>query len=532
MAKTFGHFTALPVPNDYKGLCATPSGPCTALDPNAELRLTVDGEGNLLMPVDWRGVLADGGNAALPVPRLLRGSSAVRAFLDTPGALAIPGKSFLGSFTPQGRLLPPIFDPQFDGSAIEGTLFGSVDAPYTILRIARRSPSFQQCSNDPMRPCMLDSDCPGGTCDQPTCRGTATPCTDDTDCPGNECGPELFDFGSRLADGIGPIVVPRFATGEGVCEDDPVDVCAVNADCSGANCVDYRLETDIPVPLQGLQGTDDLFAFSVRESIVGADLNGDGDTTDVVFEMRERESGKTLPIGTGGAIGRAVTQLSVPPFVFSAVAAEGDVAAFLEPEPLQGDLDVNGNGRIGETILRVFRRSGGTAVDVLAGQNLEAEAGLMVDRRSLAISDGLVFFRRSEAAAAERVTEVASLGPGDSAGNGHSYFPTMSDDGRYVAFYNDGDNWIGGVSDGLYVRDLVAGTTEASAWTRTRYLVRPRSHPARTPKKRNVSTVGPPFRKTVNTWCSIATRPTWSTVTATAVRTSSSATASPARPSV
>ncbi len=53
------------------------------------------------MPVEWRGVLADGGNAVLPVrgaPRQL----GVRAFLEMRGALAIPGKSFLGLFTPQG----------------------------------------------------------------------------------------------------------------------------------------------------------------------------------------------------------------------------------------------------------------------------------------------------------------------------------------------------------------------------------------------------------------------------------------------
>src|SRR2546425_1117048 len=48
-----------------------------------------------------------------------------------------------------------------------------------------------------------------------------------------------------------------------------------------------------------------------------------------------------------------------PEFSFPAVAAEGDVVAFLEPEPAQGNQDENRNGTVFDTILRVFRLGGG-----------------------------------------------------------------------------------------------------------------------------------------------------------------------------
>src|SRR6185503_9982748 len=51
----FPHFTALPPPNDYQALCNEPNPPCTGLA--TEMRFTVDAAGNVLIPMDWRGVL-------------------------------------------------------------------------------------------------------------------------------------------------------------------------------------------------------------------------------------------------------------------------------------------------------------------------------------------------------------------------------------------------------------------------------------------------------------------------------------------
>ncbi|MBC8246361.1 MAG: hypothetical protein H8E81_02130, partial [Deltaproteobacteria bacterium] len=88
-----------------------------------------------------------------------------------------------------------------------------------------------------------------------------------------------------------------------------------------------------------------MFAFVQLEQIAGSaeggggpqpqDLNGDGDTTDPVLVLRDRETGVVQPIGELGNPGRAATRVREPPFSYPAVAAEGDVVAFLEPEPLQ-----------------------------------------------------------------------------------------------------------------------------------------------------------------------------------------------------
>jgi len=237
---TFPHFTALPFPNDYQAVCTTPSPPCTGLAP--DFRFTVDAAGNLLLPMDWRGVLVK--RDAVPVPRLLRGQTPLEAFSGTGAPVRIPGPAFLASFTPEGRKLPPIFDPQADPSdPAAATLFGSADAPTSVLRITRRvpvllcaggahdgspcatprdcpggtcTPAFRACANGARAgaPCTADADCGGAPCGLASCvRGgrAGQPCQTDTDCPGGECGPSLFAFADRALDGVGPVVLRRGA---------------------------------------------------------------------------------------------------------------------------------------------------------------------------------------------------------------------------------------------------------------------------------------------------------------------------------
>lgn len=59
-------------------------------------------------------------------------------------------------------------------------------------------------------------------------------------------------------------------------------------------------------------------------------------------------------------------------------------------------------------------------------------------------------------------TECASLSSAGGVGNGHSTYPSISDDGRYVVFYSEADNLApedhNEVSD-VFVRDREAGTT-------------------------------------------------------------------------
>jgi hypothetical protein len=339
----FPHFTALPPPNDYSALCSDPAPPCTARAP--ELRFTVDRAGNVLVPMDWTGILLV--NEPLPVARLLRGSSAMSAFPDRPDPIRIPGVEFLQSFSPEGGALPPIFEPQHDPSAKnEVTFFGSADAPRTVLRVVRRSPERTACvggSNDG-RPCTVAAECPGGACGAATCSSAAEQaCHADSDCAGGECGPGLFDFHTRLAGGVGPVLIPRFSVG--VCDDSGAP-CTSDASCGGARCVGYRIVAKDPVSLDGLIETPDVFVTVVPEAIAGRDLNGDGDATDEVLLLANRRTGVRQAIGVAPAPGRAATRVHNAPFSSPAVAVENDIVAFLEGEPLQGNSDVNGDGDV------------------------------------------------------------------------------------------------------------------------------------------------------------------------------------------
>ncbi|MFQ5352463.1 MAG: TolB family protein, partial [Candidatus Binatia bacterium] len=240
----------------------------------------------------------------------------------------------------------------------------------------------------------------------------------------------------------------------------------------GGLCVDYRVQAETPVPLEGLAGTEELFAITRSEFIEGADLNGDGDITDpAVLQLRDRSSGAGLFIGAGGALGRVVARVNAPPFEFPALVAAGDVVAFLEPEPLQGiqdaplQQDVNANASIFETNLRAYRVGGGTATEITdPGGPPSADAALLVDGRSLALSDGLVFFRAREAAHGLQETVRVSV---DSSGNQSTgativAHPVVSADGRFVAFTSDSGNLVVGDTNGdldVFVHDLETGET-------------------------------------------------------------------------
>jgi hypothetical protein len=469
----FGHFTALPVPNRYEEVCTDPVSVCTGAA--SEVRFTVDAAGNLLVPVDWRGILVP---SAVPVPRLLRASSSIDALSISTGPIHIPGQEFMGSFTPEGAPLPPIFVPQVDTQTQnEVTFFGSADAPLTVLRVSRKSPTFHVCSGGTSagRPCTSTAECPSGSCVQATCLAggaAGQPCDEDADCPSSECGTALFDFRDRLVAGVGPVVVPRAAlTGtQGVCETGPDEgqVCTVPGSCaSSANCVDYRVVAQDPVPLEGLAGTDDVFTFTVNEAIALKNLDGDVNA-DFVLTLRNRATGETIGIGRSTAEGRVITTVKQPPFTFPALATEGNVAAMLEPEalyntnlsnPLVGTIR-NGDGDYDDTMLHVFTVNGaGTAApDVMDSQEIAADAALVVNGRSLAVSGGQVFFRAPEQGAIGETTFRISEGPGGVEANNFSTLEGvashLSRDGRFVVFQSVASNLPGGNNlHHIYVHD-------------------------------------------------------------------------------
>jgi Tol biopolymer transport system component len=529
---TFNHFTALPVPNNFAGACLSDTVGLCSNSIASQLRLTADHDGNALLPMDWSGILVRTGG--LPIPRLLSASLSTSP-LSPQFTVILPGQSFFASFSPDGGPLAPIFVPQFDTTEPSPALnlFGSADAPYTVLRIARRSDHPAQCQgggvhnghacNGPDdcpglcsaganagQRCTSDAACPGGACSAPApgscgptvCFGGSNAgdaCTADSFCPGGECGPSVFGLTPLVFDGNGPVVLPRqpgvcasginsgeacttfsqcsgsFCVTDGFCQQNTSLMCSLTNACSSVPCVDFQLEAENPIPLASLAAqTANVFGLTSLETVDLVDRNGDGDTVDAVVTLRNHTTGALQPLGAPAECighstlsstpvpqGRAVVQISQPPFLFPAVATEGDLVAFLESEPTEGSCDENGNGAIFDSILRVFRLG---PTDLTAGTDQTIDAAALLNAQSVTISNGRVFFRQSEAQRARQQTTRASLNfsGGESNGNG-SFATAMSASGRSVAFLSYATNLIPGGTNGalhVFVRDLVAGVTD------------------------------------------------------------------------
>lgn len=406
----FSHFTALPRANDYQELCSWPSPPCLASAD--EIRMTVDRDGNLLIPMIWDGILVSDENE--PVATMLRGSTTIEPFAAGGGTIELPSKAFLTSYAPEGAPLPPILQPEVDpqaGSAV--TLFGSADASHTILRIARRSRDLQSCVAGIYggRPCESDSDCDGSICEASTCTGGANiglGCASDTDCPDAECGPSLFDLSDRLDGGRGPVLIPRYpdvaGIDQGVCESQGAlsMACTDDSDCPlGAQCVAYSLETQNAVPLDGIIPSPSILALVASEVVTESDLNGDTDMVDHVVMMRDAATGVTQPLGSpaqcaGSAsnTGRAVELVSIPPFTLPAVSVSDDVMAFLESESAQGACDSSEDGDTNDSVLRVFQLGLGERTDSSAPATTTDPSASINSHSIVATPEG-VYFRTS-----------------------------------------------------------------------------------------------------------------------------------------
>jgi hypothetical protein len=425
---TFPSFTALPPPNDFQADCFRRSPPCTATA--TAVRGALDASGNAIFPMSWAGVLAQ--NVDAPVPRLMR------TRLASPLPFTIPDQVFLGSFTPEGGLLPPILEPQLDPTVLTpdvATMFGSVDAPYTMIRVARHHGTCVGGDVAGAR-CATGVDCKGGTCQTSCVDAPATLCTTDGECPSGACG-RLFDLSALTAGGTA-MVLPRATPA--FCQLPPHAACAGPGGCPapGDACVTYSMEAESLVPLDGLAASDTTRTFTVSEAIDGVDRNGDGDLNDSVITLRDRETGATDPLGATGGCGlvgtpegRAALRVSVAPFTFPAVAVENDTVAFLESESGQGICDLNGDADVSDGLLRIFRRGiGETAV----ASTTTVDTAPVIDGAPLAVSGGYVYVRGSEANRAAHDTELASRNdaiPHDAVG-GEVF--GISGDGRYVLF--------------------------------------------------------------------------------------------------
>jgi Tol biopolymer transport system component len=445
---TFAEFTALPPPNDYQADCfhEDSPGPCTATA--TEVRAAVDGAGNLLMPMGWGGVLV--ADAGVPVPRL------VRTRLGSPLPFTVPDQVFLGSFTPEGGLLPPILEPQLDPTVMAPdvvTFFGSVDAPYTVIRVAKRHGTCAGGSEAGAR-CATDLDCKGGACATSCVEAPGTPCTVDGDCPSGACG-RLFDFAPLVETGA-PVVLPRSVPR--FCQLPPHASCAGPGDCpdDGDACVAYALEATTPVPLDGLAASQTARTFTISESIDGVDRNGDGDTNDSVITFRARASGQQNLLGatagcgglSGTPEGRAVVRVKEAPFSFPAVAVENDVLAFLESEYGQLGCDQNGDFDFSDGILRIFRLGIGETPMATARA---VDVAPRIDGAPVAVANGRAYVRTSEADMGRHGIARASTRFGGGDATGASQYSSISADGRYVVYLSIASNLIApGLDTGMY----------------------------------------------------------------------------------
>ena len=483
---TFGRFTALPPPSDYQATCVAESPPCTAVADEA--RLTLDEAGNLLVPVYWQGVLIEDGDQ--PVPRLLR------ATIKPPVPVTIPSSVFVSSLTTEGQRLPPIFEPQTDPNATTTealSFFGSVDVRKTVLRIAQRRGVCQGGSEDG-GDCNTSLDCNGAACTD-ACVGGGNDrltCGSDGDCPGGRCG-SLFDAGAfaALAGDGGAIVLPRGVPQgtAGVCESANDVPCTGDLQCTdaGDRCVLYALEAENPVSLDSLSTTTgDLFVLTAPEALDGIDRNGDGDATDTVVTLRDRRTGELVPLGApsgfapdgtflptcgipGTPTSRAIFVANQQSFVLPAIAFEGREAVFLESEADENGCDENGDGDADDSILRVFSLDGGEiSTAVLPPRPLDRAP--LVNGEPVAVSDGSVFFRSSEAdAAGTTLTTVRTSGlddgppaaacpSGDAVPRAVLAGADLSRDGAVVAYASAGTKPR--TPADVFVRDRRTGTTE------------------------------------------------------------------------
>jgi Tol biopolymer transport system component len=478
----FPGFAALPEANNYAAVCtepAVPLGPCTGRQD--VVRATIDSVGNLLIPVDWSGILIE--RDEVPVARLLKASASIEPFAGFGGRIRIPGLSFLESFSPEGRKLPPLFEQRVDPTATDTlTLFGSADATSTVLRVAARGirgrcqGANRECTIDADCPrddscarylgcdggtnaglpctagdeaarecpaaacgptrclactsgarsgaaCRTADDCPDATSDDPfqICAPVGPTCaTDDACSASSRCGPVLFDFESRLIDDGGSV---RFAS---------VAASALN-----------------PVPLDGLVQSEVANAFVSEEAILNDDLNGDGDATDAVVSLQAKETGALE------AVGRAVARVTRGPFRFPAVALDDSLLGFVEPETLQGDADSSGNGSTAEAVLRVFRLGQGEISPLVEGAPITVDPMPSVDGRSIRITDDRVFFRTAEGEQARAEVKVVSA---------DASHPALSLDGRWIAFVSDRDDLVpddGNDAPDVFLANLMTGVVTA-----------------------------------------------------------------------
>ena len=164
-------------------------------------------------------------------------------------------------------------------------------------------------------------------------------------------------------------------------------------------------------------------------------------------------------------MGRALVEIHQPPFSFAAMETENDVVAFLQSEYADANCEMNGDGDRHDEILRIFSLGAGEHPGS-ALQRRAVEAAPRINDRSLAISNGKVFFRSSEAAmAAEHLADVSLTPAGTSGDTIDRRDVAISADGSCIAFTSRATDLLGPGADtngfaDAFVRDRATGVLE------------------------------------------------------------------------
>jgi len=306
---TFPTLVALPPPNDYRKLCtfADPASPdCAGSD--AVLRFALDARGNALIPINWAEIRS--GSKA----RFVRSSTTIPGAPGGSGPVHIPNADFLRSFSTEGKPLPALFEPDVSSDRPnELTLFGLVDGKRSVLRVARRhreKGGFKSCDGGPKdgEACSKNKECAPQKCKKKAkCGGAGPACSDDPECgSGVECGLSLFTQRHRIKGDTGPAEIHREPPEDkGICDQtgstDPTDGKLCDQVSCGSKCVDLRAEAGLHVPFATPPYSDELVAAVVPEAAVRRSFNGDSDLQDNVVTVRERLTGRLLPIGVGNS---------------------------------------------------------------------------------------------------------------------------------------------------------------------------------------------------------------------------------------
>ena len=206
--------------------------------------------------------------------------------------------------------------------------------------------------------------------------------------------------------------------------------------------------------------------FSEATNLVPGDTNAAGD----VF-VRDRETGTTerVSLDSDGIQGNA-------PSLHPSISSDGRYVAFGSEASnlVAGDtnlsMDVFVRDRLTGTTERVsVSTAGAEGFDASAAPSISADgrfvvfgsvAPNLVAGDSNGFGDILVRDRQSG------TTERASVDSSGVQADGASLFPSISDDGRYVAFGSDAANLVAGDTNGtsdVFVRDLVDGNTERAS---------------------------------------------------------------------